>query len=395
MKNILMITNFITFPWEKGNSRFIYILNKINYTKNNVEVITTNFRHATKSKREIPENEKYPYKITLIKEPGYSKNISLKRIFSHKILAKNISKYLKTIEKPDVIYCSIPSLDVAKTAAKYAKKNKIKFILDIQDLWPEAFKMIFNPPIIGNMLYFPLTQKANYIYKSADEIIGVSETYVKRATKVNTKYKNKASVYLGTDLNTFDKIDSNDPKDKKNIIIGYIGTLGNSYNIVDLIRAIKILNDKGLKNITLLIIGDGPLRQKFEEEAQKCKINCNFTGRLSYEDMVKKLKTFDIAINPIVNGSAGSIINKVGDYAAAGLPVVNTQECKEYRSLIEEYNAGLNCENNPQDISDKIEKLIKDKNLRLKMGTNNRKLAEEKFNRNITYNQIIKIIERG
>ncbi len=36
----------------------------------------------------------------------------------------------------------MPSLDVAKVAAKYAKENNIRFIIDIQDLWPEAFRMV-------------------------------------------------------------------------------------------------------------------------------------------------------------------------------------------------------------------------------------------------------------
>ena len=42
--------------------------------------------------------------------------------------------------------------------------------------------------------------------------------------------------------------------------------------------------------------------------------------------MVGMLGVCDIAVNSISKGAAQSIINKHGDYAAAGLPVVNTQE---------------------------------------------------------------------
>ena len=76
------------------------------------------------------------------------------------------------------------------------------------------------------------------------------------------------------------------------------------------------------------------------------------------------------------------------------MPVINTQENLEYRNLVEKYNIGYNCENsNKQDIANKIEILIKDKKLRKELGNNNRKLAEEKFDRKKTYNQIVKIIE--
>ena len=77
-----------------------------------------------------------------------------------------------------------------------------------------------------------------------------------------------------------------------------------------------------------------------------------------------------------------------------GLPVVNTQESEEYRRLVNEYQIGINVQNgDSKDLADKIEILYNDKTLREKFGANNRKLAEEKFDRKNTYRQIIEIIE--
>lgn len=56
----------------------------------------------------------------------------------------------------------------------------------------------------------------------------------------------------------------------------------------------------------------------------------------SYPEMCGRLVACYIAVNPITHGAAQSIINKHGDYAASGLPVVNTQECEEYRNLVGE-----------------------------------------------------------
>lgn len=58
------------------------------------------------------------------------------------------------------------------------------------------------------------------------------------------------------------------------------------------------------------------------------------------------LKSCDIAVNPIMHGAAQSIINKHADYAASGIPVLNTQESKEYRKLVDEYKMGFNCDSN-------------------------------------------------
>lgn len=381
--------------FESNNSRFVYIAKLLAMSKNNnVEIITSDFNHTKKEKfNKIGKLD--GVKITACHEPGYPKNVCLKRFNSHKKLSKNIKEYLEKRRKPDIIYCAIPSLAVGKIVAQYAEKNGVRFVIDIQDLWPEAFKMVFKIPLLSNAIFYPMKRQANYIYKCADNIIAVSDTYRDRATSVNKKYKNKLTVFLGTNLEYFDKCKEKNIKHyNDNIIrIAYIGTLGHSYNIKTIIDALELLKEK-YNNLNFLVMGSGPLKNQFEAYAKDKNINCEFTGRLEYPEMVGTLCSCDIAVNPITHGAAQSIINKVGDYAAAGLPVINTQENLEYRNLVEKYNIGYNCENsNKQDIANKIEILIKDKKLRKELGNNNRKLAEEKFDRKKTYNQIVKIIE--
>jgi len=381
--------------FESNNSRFVYIAKLLAMSKNNnVEIITSDYNHTKKEKfNKIGKLD--GVKITACHEPGYPKNVCLKRFNSHKKLSKNIKEYLEKRKKPDIIYCAIPSLAVGKIVAQYAEKNGVRFVIDIQDLWPEAFKMVFKIPLLSNAIFYPMKRQANYIYKCADNIIAVSDTYRDRATSVNKKYKNKLTVFLGTNLEYFDKCKEKNIKHyNDNIIrIAYIGTLGHSYNIKTIIDALELLKEK-YNNLNFLVMGSGPLKNQFEAYAKDKNINCEFTGRLEYPEMVGTLCSCDIAVNPITHGAAQSIINKVGDYAAAGLPVINTQENLEYRNLVEKYNIGYNCENsNKQDIANKIEILIKDKKLRKELGNNNRKLAEEKFDRKKTYNQIVKIIE--
>ena len=396
---ILIIANYTSLPWNNGNGRFIYLINKLKPEINNIELISSSFRHSKKQKETIPHNngiQNWNYKITLLDEPGYKKNVSFKRLYSHKILSRNLKRYLKSLNyEPDIIYCSIPSLDFANVAVRYANKKNIKFILDIQDLWPEAFKMILNVPVLSDIIFYPMIKKANYIYSHSDEIVAVSQTYVDRALKVNKKLNKGLSVFLGTDLRYFDKCaKENKVMYNDNLIrIVYIGTLGTSYDIKSIVDAIKIVNEKEIHNIKFIVMGDGPLKNNFEEYAKKKGIKYEFTGKLDYPKMVGILCSCDIAVNPIVGTSVASIINKVGDYAAAGLPVINTQNSIEYRELIDKYEAGFNCENGKLiDLAKKLEILIKDKKLRNKLGKGNRKLAEEKFDRKITYQEIVKII---
>lgn len=393
---ILIIAHYVSFPWETGNCRFIYLANLLS-KDNEVELITSNFYHTKKNKRELKsiDEKKLGFKITLLNEPEYQKNVSLKRIISHKKLSLEVKKYLdKKEEKPDLIYCSVPSLDVAYEAIKYGNKNNIRCIIDVQDLWPESFKMAINIPVISDIIFYPMMRKANYIYSHSDEVVAVSQTFVKR-TLENNNQKQGTSVFLGTDLNYFDKCAlKNKIKYNDDITrIVYIGTLGTSYDIKSIIDAIKILNDKGISNLKFIVMGDGPLKPDFEDYAKNKNINYEFTGRLDYQKMVGILCSCDIAVNPINGFSVSSIINKVGDYAAAGLPVINTQNSAEYRELLDKYHAGLNCINGDvKDIAEKMENLVTNKKERITMGKANRLMATELFDRNKTYNEIIKRI---
>lgn len=394
MKKIYIISNYVNFEVDGGNSRFTYLAGLLN-KEYDVTLITSSFIHGIKKHRDKSKYFNNGYKVVIAEEPGYKKNISFKRIYSHNVFSKNVIKKLNEMERPDIIYCAIPPLNLGKDIARFCEKFSIKFIIDIQDLWPEAFEMLFKIDFIPKLIFSSMKMKADYIYNKADGIVAVSETYALRAIN-NIKEKKWISVFLGTNLKKFDnyKISEKTIKSDEIIRLVYIGTLGHSYEIYSIMDAINILDNELRKQIKFLIMGTGPLENDFKLYAEKLNINVEFTGKLPYNEMVKRLCICDIAINPIRKKAAQSIINKVGDYAAAGLPVVNTQECEEYRNLIEEYNIGFNCINGDiVDISNKIKKLIDNPNLRKEMGKNNRKLAEDKFDRNKTYLNIVDFIK--
>lgn len=352
-----------------------------------VEIVTSSFNHEAKEQFEKVENIS-GIKVAMIDEPGYSKNICLRRFYSHSILAKNVKKYLDKRKIPDVVYSATPSLSVAQVCAEYSQSKKCKFIIDIQDLWPEAFKMVFNVPLLSDFLFYPMMCQANKIYSLADEIIAVSKTYADRAMSVNKKIKKPHVIYLGTDSGFFEGIQIE--KHKEEFVIGYVGRLSDSYDLNTVINAIG----KTAYKPKLLIMGDGPKRTDLEKLAKDKKVICEFTGMLPYEEMIKRLSECSVAVNPIRKGSAGSIINKVSDYAMVGLPVINTQECIEYREILESYNAGINCKCEDVDsVKQAIMDLMTNSNKRFEMAKNSKALALQFMDRKYTYRVILDLIK--
>ena len=228
-------------------------------------------------------------------------------------------------------------------------------------------------------------------------MIAVSDTYRNRALAVNKRDKESLSVYLGTDGGVFDLARKKYRLDRKDneIWLCYVGTLSFSYDIERVLDALCLLKERNFSRVVkFVVIGDGPLKNRFERYAENKFVYVEFAGKMPYEKMVGLLCSCDIAINPIKKGSAGSIINKVGDYALSGLPVINTQECEEYRDLIERYKCGINCEvGNVNEVANAIEKLVLDKDLRDRMGKRSSELGDERFDRRKTYPAIVNLFE--
>lgn len=389
--DILILADFLGPLDGTFNSRFLY-LGDILAKEHEVEIVTSDFDHGAKAYFDY-EIEKHDFKITMLHEGAYPTNVCLQRFYGHYVWGRNVRKYLAGRKKPDVIFCAIPTLKASYEAAKYCEKNGVRFVIDIQDLWPEAFQMVFNVPVLSQIIFAPFNFLANGIYKRADGICGVSDTYCERALKVNKKCKKGTTVFLGTELDTFDQYAAGTPiiPDKEGEVrLAYCGTLGASYDLTCVIDAIEKLGDP---NLHFVVMGDGPKKEEFETRAKEKKINATFTGRLQYEAMCCLLSHCDITINPIMHLAAQSIINKHADYAASGLPVISTQESEEYRKLVEDYDMGFNCENgNIGELANKLRTLIKDPQLRKRMGKNARKCASEKFDRKRTYKHLIKEI---
>lgn len=397
MKDIVIIANFVGGLHGTDNNRFPYLANML-CKENSVELVASTFSHGEKVHRS--NIFKYPFKITLLDEPGYKKNICLKRFWSHHVWGNNVLKYLKNRKKPDVIYCAVPSLTAPAKVAEFCKKRGIRFVVDIQDLWPESFQMVLKIPVLSGLLFAPFKRLANIAYRNADAIIAVSETYVDRALSVNKKNVKGLSVFLGTNLETFDEnvrknIESCKNKYLKNneVWLGYCGTLGKSYDLPTVIDALHLLETQGKIPPKFIIMGDGPSKAQFEAYAKLKNVNVMFTGKIPYDEMCALLSRCDIVVNPIVGLSVASIINKHADYAAVGRPVINTQNSQEYRELVESFEMGVNCKNgDAQNMAVQIERLISSEDLRKQMGLNARKCAEGLFNRARTYSLIIDVL---
>ena len=392
--DILILANFCGDLSGSGNSRFLYLAEMLS-KKHQVEIATSDFHHEAKAHHtRLPPARNYC--LTLLHEKGYPKNVCFRRFASHREFGKNFAAYLARRKRPDVIYAAVPSLTAPLAAADYCRRNGVRFVIDVQDLWPEAFEMVFHVPVLSALAFAPFRSIADRIYGAADAVCAVSQTYADRALSVNRKVKKGACVFLGTRLEDFDRNAREHPvadKPEGELWLGYCGTLGSSYDLTCVINALALLRGRGTVPPRFIVMGDGPRRAEFEAYARKMHIDARFTGRLPYSEMCGLLCACDMVVNPIAARAAQSIINKHADYAASGLPVLSTQESAEYRDLVDGYRMGFNCGNgNAVDLADKLRRLLEEPGLRREMGRNARRCAEEQFDRKSSYGALERAI---
>lgn len=396
MSKVAVITMGVKLDGEKGYTRFRYLCEFLVKKGHEVDLITTTFQHWEKKQRDLEsvDQKSYPFGIKFIYEPGYRKNIDLRRVRSHKIAAENLRKLLEKEGDYDLIYAEIPPNDVALAAAEYAHRNKIPFVADVNDLWPEAMRMVFDIPIVSDLLFYPLKRDAEKVYSLTSGVIGTSDEYRDRPFLNQKRDVLKETVYVGNEISVFDREAEQHAdevqKEEGTFWVTYAGTIGTSYDIRTMVLAAEELMKQGKTKIRFQILGDGPTREMLENLAKERKIqNVKFTGYVPYEQMAAYLVKSDVLINSFVRKAPQSIVTKIGDYLAAGKPMINTCMSPEFRKKVEQDGFGINIE--PEDVRElvnAVEWMYENEAERNDMGNRARKIAEEQFDRPVSYGKI-------
>ena len=428
MRVAIVSNGYFWLPAEPGPSRIYEIACRFAEAGHETEVITTDYQHFQKAYRdaEAIAAADYPFRITLIHGPAYKKNIDPRRVAGNAVLADRIAAYLmkkaaeagRQNEKAyDAVYCTIPSNRIAARVSEWCRREAIPFIVDIEDLWPEAMSMIAGKHALAkkamDTFLKPLYRDAETAYRNASAVIGTSDDYTMRAFLHREENIPHQTVYVGCDLKTFDagarEFMSEIEKPDDEYWVTYAGSIGTSYDIRTLVDAGKRLADEEIipreedtktaqrepKKIIIRIMGTGPMKEELEAYAKEIGAdNVLFMGYTDYPKMAAYLKKSDLTVNSFIKGAPQSIVNKVGDYLAAGIPMVNTLENPVFTSLVDRYGFGKNIPAEDADALCKVvTEMLSDREQWKQMAENARTLAEERFDRAAAYPEIIRITE--
>ena len=286
---------------------------------------------------------------------------------------------------------------------------------DINDLWPEAMRMVVDIPVISDIAFHPFARDAKKVYRLLSAAVGTSNEYASRPEKDRTEPYPRITVYVGNDLKKFDagvtahKGEITKPEGE--FWVTYAGTLGASYDLETLINAAALIKQAeeasgpalcsevvtseetcDLK-VRVKILGDGPNRAALEQLAQSLNAPVDFLGYCPYDLMAAYLTASDITVNSLRKDAAQSIVTKIGDYLAAGKPMINTGSSEEFQMKVKTDGFGVNVvAEDAQALADAITDLTKRPNRRRIMGTRARDVAVAQFDQDHSYLAIVKLI---
>lgn len=206
-----------------------------------------------------------------------------------------------------------------------------------------------------------------------DCIASTSHAMKEQTKKVYTKNDKEIFVTpFGVDLNIF--YPRPNPKDDNGLRVGIVKSLDDKYGISYLIKAFAmVLENAGSddilknKNISLYIYGDGPGKNEYEQLAKDLNIadNVYFCGPIPNTQVAEVISKMDVFASPSIQESFGVAAVEA---MACGVPVVAT-DADGFMEVIEDKVTGFIVEKkNEKALFEKISLLLKDKNLRLKMG---------------------------
>jgi glycosyltransferase involved in cell wall biosynthesis len=375
-------------PLESGARLFRtgMIASRLAELGHEVTWFTGRFNHA--EKRQRSGNNKVQLSnnlaLCLLEGCGYKKNISFKRILHQRGLAKDFKSSVAEFSKPDIIVAGFPSPELCLAASKFAKENHIPLVLDIRDPWPDSFAGYFPKALNWGLAplvayYHGLIRKA---VSRADAIFSISNTMLAWAMSFSKDKSITKKIFA---------LGYKQPKEKRELPLKFafsatsplrcvfVGMFGSSYDGETLIRAIKQITAKNGPVIELVLIGDGPKRTAWENQANGAS-NVKFLGWLGEQQISEQLSSMHVGLIPIKGGITKFWLgNKFSEYLSQGLCLVSSAT-GEVAAQISELDCGASYLSSDADaLGSCLTKYLKNPELLLVQMQNSLRAFYQKF----------------
>jgi glycosyltransferase involved in cell wall biosynthesis len=259
------------------------------------------------------------------------------------VIAKKDEDILHAALKDADIVHSILPFSAGRGALKYCKKHNIPITSGFHAQAENATSHVFsmNFPLANKILYKNLWDK---YYKHVDAIHFPTEFIKNLVKEYKIDHPNSYVISNGVETNLFYKkeVERLDIlKDK--FVIAMSGRFSKEKNQISLLKAVK--KSKYEKDIQILLLGDGPLKNKLKKWGDKNLSNKPILKRFNHQELADILNMCDLYVHTsIVEIEAISCLEAL----ACGLvPIISNSP----RSATSKFSLSENCSYDYKDLS--------------------------------------------
>lgn len=373
---------------------------------------TSSFNHSEKVLRCRGEGVAQPeerLEIRFLESLGYSRNIGLRRLADHRRLGRSFRRQAAHMPSPDLILCSLPTLELAQAAVAYGAERCLPVVIDVRDLWPDLFLELvpaWARPLVRPALS-PMFRMARRACTGATAIVGVTDEYV--AWGLN------AAARAATELDrSFPMAYTDDEpppgaqrearswwaergirQDGGSFIACYFGAFGPQRELETVIEAARLLSSRGEESFRFVLSGTGDTLARCRNLASDLD-SVLLPGWIDWAKIwvLMRMAAAGLAPYESVENFTKNIPNKPIEYFSAGLPVVSSLQ-GALKTLLETWRCGVTYANrDPQALAAALVQLKAAPQQRQHMAANATGLFQARYVARRVYAEMSEHLER-
>lgn len=342
--------------------------------------------------------------IRMLHSVGYKRNISFQRFIEHRGVARKFTREARALDSPDIILCSLPTIELSWAAVRYGLERNIPVILDIRDLWPDVLIDVVPRGLrwLSRLLLATSRRRAAFAMQNATGLVGISDGYLNWALRYADRARRAADAmyplgYIAPAQTSADNQSAADKLqalgiDESRTLIWYIGSFGRQYDLSPVLQGARALLESN-SDIQFVISGDGELGDRWRSLAQGLT-NVVFTGWIHADEINWLRSKAAIGLQPYRPGAPQGLANKLFEYLSAGIPVLSSL-AGENAQLIDAHACGLNYQaGNTEDFLHKLSYLLSHTDERTAMGLRGKNLFERQFDGATVFDGLIEHLEK-